>query len=98
MATAILRKRLSRMQADLTALRHRETPAPVLEQIRADPALIFRASGLTPDPWQERILKSQSDRLLLLCSRQAGKSTVAGAVALAEALLRPKSLVLLLSP
>jgi hypothetical protein len=34
----------------------------------------------------------------VLCSRQAGKSTAAAALALAEALCRPRSLVLLLSP
>src|SRR5205823_5317852 len=32
-----------------------------------------------------------TDRLLLLCSRQAGKSTVAAALALQTALLRPRS-------
>jgi hypothetical protein len=36
--------------------------------------------------------------MLLLCSRQAGKSQTAAALALLEALLRPGSLVLLLSP
>ena len=35
---------------------------------------------------------------MLLCSRQAGKSQVAGALALVEALTRPRSLILLLSP
>jgi hypothetical protein len=35
---------------------------------------------------------------LLLCSRQAGKSTVAAALALLAALLQPPALVLLLSP
>lgn len=38
------------------------------------------------------------NRALLLCSRQAGKSQVAGALALGEALTRPRSLILLLSP
>jgi hypothetical protein len=36
--------------------------------------------------------------MLLLCSRQAGKSQAAAALALREALLRPPALVLLLSP
>jgi hypothetical protein len=36
--------------------------------------------------------------MLLLCSRQAGKSQTAAALALREALLRPPALVLLLSP
>jgi hypothetical protein len=35
--------------------------------------------------------------MLLLCSRQAGKSSVTSALALRSALLEPRSLVLLLS-
>ena len=30
--------------------------------------------GLDPDPWQERLLRSTSPRVLLNCSRQSGKS------------------------
>jgi hypothetical protein len=43
-------------------------------------------------------MRSAASRILLLCSRQSGKSTVAAALALAAALLQPRSLVLLLSP
>jgi hypothetical protein len=56
------------------------------------------ASGMPPDPWQEELLRSPSDRTLLLCSRQAGKSLVSAALALRAALLEPPALVLLLSP
>lgn len=56
------------------------------------------AAGLTPDPWQEQVLRSNADRVLLLCSRQAGKSSVSAALALSAALLTPDSPVLLLSP
>jgi hypothetical protein len=38
------------------------------------------------------------ERTLLLCSRQAGKSTVSAALAVKTALLEPSALVLLLSP
>jgi predicted phage terminase large subunit-like protein len=56
-------------------------------------------AGLSPDPWQTRtLLDCSTDRLLFLCSRQSGKSTVAAALALREALLSPPALVLLLSP
>jgi hypothetical protein len=79
------------------ALRQRAAgPAPVLALCRRDPALLM--AGMRPDPWQAGLLRSRSPRLLLLCSRQAGKSTTAAALALREALLRPGSLVLLLSP
>ena len=56
------------------------------------------AGAMTPDAWQARLLRCRSARLLLLCARQSGKSTVAAALALREALLRPPALVLLLSP
>lgn len=64
-----------------------------------DPALFARHVGLEmPDPWQAQVLRSGSDRLLLLCSRQAGKSTVTACLALHTALYHPGALVLLLSP
>jgi hypothetical protein len=56
------------------------------------------ATGMTPDPWQQRLLRSCADRLLVLTHRQAGKSWSTAAVALHTALLQPKSLTLLLSP
>jgi phage terminase large subunit-like protein len=58
---------------------------------------ILRASGLTPDPWQGALLEAQAARILMLCARQTGKSTLAAALALGEA-LQHSSLVLLLSP
>lgn len=63
-----------------------------------DPALLMEASGRTPDPWQRRFLRSRSPRQLLLCARQTGKSTATAVMALHEAIHRPGSLVLLLSP
>jgi hypothetical protein len=54
--------------------------------------------GVEPDPWQEDLLRSSSARLLLNCSRQSGKSTVAGVLAVHAALYEPHSLILLLSP
>jgi hypothetical protein len=56
------------------------------------------AAGMAPDPWQADLFTANAARLLVLCSRQAGKSTVAGAVALHTALIQPRSLTLLLSP
>jgi hypothetical protein len=66
--------------------------------VALDPALLMAAAGLDPDPWQADLLRSNAPRMLLLCSRQAGKSTVAAAMALHEALYLPPALVLLLSP
>jgi hypothetical protein len=54
--------------------------------------------GLEPDPWQEGLLRSTSDRVLLNCCRQSGKSTMTGIVALHRALYHPGSLILCLAP
>jgi hypothetical protein len=55
-------------------------------------------AGVDPDPWQAELLRSTAQAILLLCSRQTGKSTVAAALALKMALLKPDTLTLLLSP
>src|SRR6185437_15478979 len=96
MATATVRKRLTQLQADVTALQNREPPA--LRRLRSDPARLMSDAGMPPDLRQADLLRSDADRILLLCSRQAGKSQTAAALALRQALLSPGSLVLLLSP
>jgi hypothetical protein len=63
-----------------------------------DPAEIARKAGLTPDTWQSAVLRSQAPRILLNCSRQAGKSTVTAALAVHTAVYEPAALVLLVSP
>jgi hypothetical protein len=70
----------------------------ILDLIRKDPSAVMTATGMTPDPWQAELLASETQRILLLASRQAGKSEVAAALSLREALLHPGSLILLLSP
>ena len=47
---------------------------------------ICRRLGLEPDPWQLDVLRGEHQRLLLNCSRQAGKSTVAALLALVKAM------------
>jgi Terminase large subunit, T4likevirus-type, N-terminal len=54
--------------------------------------------GVIPDPWQRDFLRSSSDRVLLNCSRQSGKSTMSAVIALHRALYHPGSLVLCLAP
>jgi hypothetical protein len=54
--------------------------------ITIHPAAAFRLlTGTAPDPWQEQVMNAQGDTLVLT-SRQAGKSTVASAIALHTAL------------
>jgi len=50
------------------------------------------------DDWQEDLLRSEADRVLLNCARQSGKSTMAGLLALHKALVAPGSLTLILAP
>ncbi len=57
-----------------------------------------RALGVEPDTWQERLLRNASQRTLLNCSRQSGKSTMGGVIALHRALYHPGSLILCLAP
>lgn len=54
--------------------------------------------GFRPDPWQERTLRWTGKRLILNCTRQAGKSTVASVLGDHQAIYYPDSLVLLISP
>src|SRR5215216_3736851 len=63
-----------------------------------DPVALAQQLRLTPDPWQADLLRSEARQRILLCCRQAGKSTVSALLALHSALYRPPALVLLLSP
>jgi hypothetical protein len=63
-----------------------------------DRAAFARSLGVEPDPWQGELLHSAARRVLLNCSRQSGKSTMAALAALHHALYLPSSLVLVLAP
>jgi len=64
-----------------------------------DPAAFTVAyAKLVPDPWQADVLRSNTKRLLLNCCRQAGKSTIAAALAAHTVIHKPGALVLLVSP
>jgi len=76
-------------------------PRPALAadlSLALDPVRMARAAGMEPDPWQARVLRSTSRRVLLNCSRQSGKSVTTGVLAMHTALYEPGALVLLLSP
>src|SRR5918999_833575 len=67
-------------------------------RLALDRVAFARSLGLEPDPWQEDLLRSTSDRVLLNCCRQSGKSTMSGIIALHRALFHPGSLILCLAP
>lgn len=54
-------------------------------------------NGLTPDPWQERLLTSASPRVVVVAARQQGKGTGAAALALHLAMFRSAVDVVMLS-
>ena len=59
-----------------------------------------RVAGLEGDldGWQRQVLDAPEHKILLNCSRQSGKSTVAALLAIRTAIFEPRSLVLLVSP
>ena len=63
-----------------------------------DPVRFAEAAGMTPDPWQVRLLRSTAPRILMNITRQGGKSSTAGVLALHTAIYEPGSLVLMVSP
>ena len=66
--------------------------------VALDPAKIMETVGMDPDPWQAELLRSNAPRLLMLATRQAGKSTTTALLALHRILYQPGSLVLMMSP
>jgi hypothetical protein len=62
------------------------------------PLDVARCAGISPDDWQRQVLASDAGRVILLCSRQAGKSQTAAILATHRAVSTPDSLVLLLAP
>jgi hypothetical protein len=67
-------------------------------KLALDRVSFARRLGLEPDPWQEDLLRSASERVLLNCCRQSGKSTMTAVIALHRALYHPGSLILCLAP
>jgi hypothetical protein len=67
-------------------------------KLALDRVSFAQKAGLEPDPWQRDLLESSSDRILLNCCRQSGKSTMTAIVALHRALYHPGSLILCLAP
>src|ERR1700730_18045581 len=68
-----------------------------LLKLALDPCELCAAQGWTRDGWQAALARSNHPRILLNCSRSAGKSTSDAALALHTALFNPKCLVLLLA-
>jgi hypothetical protein len=84
-----------RLKRDIESLKARASPR---RAIPADRVEFAEELGIVPDLWQERLLRSDSGRILLNCCRQSGKSTMSALLALHRALYYPGSLALILAP
>lgn len=62
-----------------------------------DPATLAREVGIEPDGWQKDLLRNDAKRVLMLCSRQSGKTETAILKALHAALYDP-GLIIVVSP
>lgn len=80
------------LEAAVKAIERRKTEEAL------DPVLLARRIGVPPDPWQAAMLRSAARQLIMLCSRQSGKSLVASLLALWTAIYKPGALVLILAP
>lgn len=72
--------------------------SPQVDLEYADPLEVARRAGIDPDPWQQDFLVSDTHRVLMLCARQCGKSTIASVLADHGALYERGTLTLVVSP
>ncbi len=86
-----LAAQLERLHARAVLLGSSESPA-------LSPVTLAAHAGFTLDAWQRAVLLSDAHQIILLVTRQGGKSTVSSIRALHRALYTPASLVLLLAP
>jgi hypothetical protein len=90
-----LRSLVARIEEQVAA---RPAALRTLDQLAVDPDQVMTRAHLPQDAWQHQVLASTMVQILLLCSRQAGKSTVAAALAVRAPLLQRDALVLVLGP
>jgi hypothetical protein len=63
-----------------------------------DGVAFAHAAGYVLDDWQAEILRAMPRRLLLVCSRQSGKTLVAALLAMHQAVYAPGSLTVAVAP
>ena len=86
------------MAAEIQRLRARAELLTNTQQEPMDAVALAAHAGFSLDLWQQRVLLSRAQQIIMLVSRQGGKSTVSAIKAIHKALYTPASLVLLLAP
>ena len=76
----------------------RDVELEKLKMIKRDPVLFAKLLGFKPFPYQERLLRDTSKRIIACWGRQTGKSTTAALKALHFAFTSSKRIVLIISP
>lgn len=66
--------------------------------LRRDASQVMVKAGMLPDPWQRTMLRRRPHRALITTTRQAGKSSSAGALALHRAYIAARTVVVVVSP
>ena len=97
---------INRERARVRAERIRRNPALAFEltqwsprdrAFRDDPCLFATRLGFAPDDWQRTMLTTSRQNMVVVASRQSGKSRTASILALHRAVFFPGSLVLVIS-
>jgi hypothetical protein len=97
-STARLAREVERLRARALARNARaRMPADRVEFVRHLGEKLHRRR-IDPDPWQERVLRSEARQKIVIASRQCGKSTVVAGLTLHKAMFTPESLALIFAP
>jgi hypothetical protein len=86
------------LAAQLERLHERAVLLGIDDVPALSPGTLAAHAGFSLDAWQRDVLESSAHQIILLVTRQGGKSTVSSIRALHRALYTPASLVLLLAP
>lgn len=92
-----LAARIERLERRYAAETTARESAPTIATLVHDPVALCARAGFVPDPWQLALLRSVAQTLLVLCSRQAGKSTII-ALLIVLSLLQPNQMIVIVSP
>jgi hypothetical protein len=86
-------KQAALIAREVRLLRDEASPPPKRSAVE-----LARDLGVNLDRWQREVLETSARDILMLASRQAGKSTVSVLMALHQAVYVPGSLILVISP
>ncbi len=90
MTASVFTRQIQSLRRDVQAIKPALEPNSAVE--------MATELGINLDPWQHDVLSTDAREILMLCSRQAGKSMVAALLALHQAVHVTASLTTIVSP